>query len=110
MDKQAHEDAIKAARKNLQAAELAYEEWKSSPEQNVFESVEKAEAELDERFRDLASEECEGAHNCGADEYTQDFMVGGQKYRFTAEVEYNRHDKTYYYVEYFRTKVEKLED
>lgn len=110
MDKQAHEEAIKAARAALFAAESAYEEWKSAPEQNVFESVEKAEAALDDRFRDVAHEDCEGAGNCGADEYTQVFMVDGQKYLFTAEVEYNRHDKTYYYVEDFRTKVEKLED
>jgi len=54
-------------------------------------------------LRAKAREDCEGAYNwaynCGLDEYTQEFIVGSTKYLGTAKFEYNRHDKTYYYIE-----------
>ena len=47
----------------------------------------------------MAFEDCEGAGNCGMDKYTQEFIVGDMHYIATLTVEYNRHDKTYYYID-----------
>jgi hypothetical protein len=55
-----------------------------------------------------ARDACEGSYCFGDDEYTQDFYVGDDLYRATLTVEYNRHDKTYYYVDGDEFKTEKL--
>lgn len=47
----------------------------------------------------MADDDCEGSHNCGLDEYRQEYIVDNIKYVGILNVEYNRHDKTYYYVE-----------
>lgn len=54
---------------------------------------------VEEKLEDEARNDCEGAGNCGAEEYTQEFMVAGVVHVGTLKVEYNRHDKTYYYVD-----------
>lgn len=102
------EFAVQAARGALAGAELALAEFDSSPDNNVFATVGEAESKLEDRLRDQAFNDCEGAHNCGADEYKQEFIVDGKHYLFTASFEYDRHDKMYYYIdgeEYTTTEV-----
>ena len=90
---------IAAARKALADAEAALSAFIASPENNVFASLEEAEGVLEDRLLGEAHEACEGSYNCGADSYTQEFIVDGKHYIATLECEYNRHDKTYYYVD-----------
>lgn len=100
---------IKAAEVALENAKLALEEFESSIENNVFASLDEASWKLEDRLRDQARADCEGSHCCGAAKYWQEFMVDGVKYLGTLSVEYNRHDKTYYYIEcanFSHTKVE----
>jgi hypothetical protein len=92
--------AIKTAEASVVAAHAALDQFNAAPENNVFESVEIASDIIEERLRDMAHSDCEGSYNCGLDTYTQEFTVAGVGYVGTLKVEYNRHDKTYYYVEY----------
>lgn len=108
VNKKDHLDAISKAKSDLANAEAAYIAFQASPEQNVFASMEEAEGVLEDRLRDQAYEDCQGAYNCGADTYVQDFSVEGKSYRFTLTCEYNRHDKTYYYIEESSYKIEEI--
>ena len=56
----------------------------------------------------MASEDCEGSFNCGSPEYHRHFMLEGSNVVYVAvlDVEYNRHDKQYYYVEDSEFRVE----
>lgn len=99
MSKEALKAAIEEAKKNLAAAEQALEDFIALPQNNVFASLDDACAELEDRLRGQASQDCEGSYNCGADEYVQQFIVDEILYEGKLTVEYNRHDKTYYYVD-----------
>ncbi len=99
MAKESLQQSIDAARAQLAEAEAALAAFVAAPENNVFASLDEASAELEERLSGQAREDCEGAYNCGADEYSQEFIVDGVSYIATYRPEYNRHDKTYYYVE-----------
>lgn len=100
--------SVKTAQAALDAAKSALEAFESSPENHAYDSLDRAKEELYDYLRDKACEDCEGSYNCGSDEYEQEFSVSGERYLATLEVEYNRHDKTYYYVEEATLKVEKL--
>ena len=89
---------INAAKKALEAAQQAYDEFDQAAENNVFASLEDAES-LEEVLADRAFQDCQGAYNCGSPSYEQEFMVDGVAYVATLKCEYNRHDKTYYYLE-----------
>jgi hypothetical protein len=91
--------AVKAAETTLTEAQAALEAWDSLAENNVFATLDEALGAVEDKLRDKAREDCEGAYNCGLDEYTQEFIVGSTKYLGTAKFEYNRHDKTYYYID-----------
>lgn len=91
--------AVSAAEIALKDARAALEEWDSLAENNVFPTLDEALSTIEDKLRSQAHEDCEGAHNCGLDEYTQEFIVNGTKYLATAKFEYNRHDKTYYYID-----------
>lgn len=75
MSKEALKAAIEEAKKNLAAAEQALEDFIALPQNNVFASLDDACAELEDRLRGQASQDCEGSYNCGADEYVQQFIV-----------------------------------
>jgi hypothetical protein len=90
---------VAAARLVLDSANKALFDFERSPENNTFLTVANAESVLEDRLRDWAFEDCEGAGNCGLDKYTQEFIVGDMHYIATLTVEYNRHDKTYYYID-----------
>lgn len=98
MTREALKAAIKHAQERLNAAQAAYDDFDQAAENNVFESLEAAEA-LEDALSNRAFQDCEGAGNCGANVYEQEFMVGDVVYVATLECEYNRHDKTYYYLD-----------
>jgi len=102
------EQAVGAAREALALAEAALLNFDGLPENNVFPDMETAKGELEDRLSEQAFNDCEGAHNCGQDQYTQEFIVDGKHYMFTATFEYNRHDKMYYYIDGREFKVEAL--
>lgn len=91
--------AITSAQANLTLAQITLAAFEALAENNVFESLDKAAHKVEAMLESRAHQDCEGSHNCGADSYTQEFMVDGVKYIGTLTVEYNRHDKTYYYID-----------
>lgn len=109
MNKIELEAAVAAAKANLGAAEKELSDFLASPLNNVFESVEQASGELEDRLRDMANEDCEGAGNCGLEEYEQEFIVDGVHYIGKLSVEYDRHDKTYYYIDRARFTIEPVD-
>lgn len=100
---QVAEEQLKEAKVNLLVAE-------SLPENNVFGSLEEATDILYEILEDRAGKDCKGSYNCGKPQYTQLFYVDKTLYKAIANVEYNRHDKTYYYVDGFDFKIEKVQE
>lgn len=87
------------AKAALRAAVSNLAQFIALPENNIFETIERACDCLEDRLRDEAHEDCEGAGNCGATEYEQEFIVDGTNYLGKLSVSYNRHDKTYYYID-----------
>lgn len=69
------------------------------PENNQFDDYETACAKTHGKLLCQAEEDCEGSYNYGDHEYFQEFIVDGKHYMGKLSVEYNRHDKTYYYVD-----------
>lgn len=69
------------------------------PENNTFDDYQDACWIIEAKLSDMASNDCEGSHCYGADEYQQEFIVNGKHYLGKLAVQYNRHDKTYYYVD-----------
>lgn len=92
--------AVKEAEKALNVARNELLEWESLAEHNVFDDLDKAVYKIEARLYALANDDCEGSYNCGQEKYEQEFIVNGVRYLGTLECEYNRHDKTYYYVEH----------
>jgi hypothetical protein len=99
MIKQELQAAVKAAEMNLTAAKDALAAFEAQAENNVFETLPKALSAVEDKLLGQARQDCEGAYNCGADCYEQKFIVNGVGYVGTLTVEYNRHDKTYYYID-----------
>lgn len=99
MSKAELKQAVKNARANLALAEAAVEAWDDMPENNVFASLDEAESKVEDALLGRARNDCEGSYSGGADTYTRGFIVGGVTYIGTLSVEYDRHDKTYYYVD-----------
>ena len=97
--KQELELSVANAKAELATAEAALQAFNDAPENNRFDHLQVALDTIEDDLRSQAFEDCEGAYNCGADSYSKDFYVGDTLYRGTAEFEYNRHDKTYYYIE-----------
>ena len=83
----------------LAQAEHALEVFIAQPENNVFDDMDTAEDAMYTVLEGRADEDCEGSHNRGQEKYTQLFMVGDKTYEAVMTLEYNRHDKTYYYVD-----------
>lgn len=99
MSKEELQKAVAVAKQDLMTAELALATFIASPENNVFATLDDAASSLEERLRKQAHEDCEGSGNCGAEEYEQEFIVDGIHYDGKLSVEYDRHDKTYYYID-----------
>lgn len=77
-------------------------EFDSRAENNVFADMQTAKRKMTDKLRRMASDDCEGAYNIGAEKYEANFTVDGVVYVGTLDVEYNRHDKTYYYVDGYK--------
>lgn len=92
-------NTIADLQKQIDAANAEYYALSISVDNNVYANLEFALAAMEEMMRNEAHEDCEGSYNCGAGEYTRDFKVDDVIYTATLKVEYNRHDKTYYYVD-----------
>lgn len=90
--------AVNEAKQALAGAESDLADFQERPENNVYASLDDA-YELEDVLRGLAAQDCEGAYSVGDDEYSREFMVGDRVYVATLKCEYNRHDKTYYYIE-----------
>lgn len=99
MTKTELEQAVKAAKNDLLNAENALTAFIALPENNVFASLDDAAGELEDRLMDIATNDCEGRGNHGQEVYEQEFIVDGVHYLGKLKCEYNRHDKTFYYVE-----------
>lgn len=97
--KQELELSVANAKSALATAEAALQAFNDAPENNRFDNLDDALAQIEDDLRILAYDDCQGAYNCGADSYSKEFYVGETLYRGTAEFEYNRHDKTYYYID-----------
>lgn len=85
----------------LETAKAALIAYDSSADNNVFTSHEEAQDELTDSMREEAGDDCEGAYNCGCEYYEREYKLEGDDTVYIArlDVEYNRHDKTYYYVD-----------
>lgn len=96
-------EAIKAnlelAKKLVESLEGMLETLEADPSMHVFEYYDDAISTMEEMLIEKAREDCEGSYNCGDEIYTQQFYVKDYLYEAKLEVEYNRHDKTYYYID-----------
>lgn len=68
-----------------------------------FNSLEEATDRINEIHFKEAGSDCEGAYNVGNDKYTTVAQVGNKYYEFTTKFGYNRHDKTYYYIDNYES-------
>ena len=91
--------AVKDASEKLEKAKSELLAFEASAENNRFDDADNAREVIEDKLRSYADADCEGAYNCGEETYTQRYYVGEVMYLCTAEFEYNRHDKTYYYVD-----------
>lgn len=64
-----------------------------------YETMDEALCEINDHHFNQAHEDCEGSYNCGSPQYETIAFVGDKHYIFTTPFEYNRHDKTYYYID-----------
>lgn len=90
---------IKQAEIALSTAQIALADFLSLPENNKFTDLDDAVETIENQLRDKARNDCEGSYNCGFDTYNQLFMVNEDTYLGVLTCEYNRHAKTYYYLE-----------
>jgi hypothetical protein len=98
--------AVEEARAALAKAEAELEAFLRSPERFRYEDLDEA-YELEWDLLERAGEDCEGSYNVGHDEYRQEFYIGDKKYvAILFKIEYNRHDKRYYYVDGHKFRIE----
>lgn len=104
-------NAVTQAQTELESAISELDAFVDGPENNRFADVDTARAELEDRFRSRAYAECEDSYNCGQPQYTQEFTTDdGKSWLFVMDVEYNRHDKTYYYVDGVSISIKEASD
>ena len=87
------------AKKAVAAARVDLALYNALAENNVYDNLEEANEWVRGQLYTMADEACEGAFNRGERAYEQEFIVDGVKYIGTLEVEYGRHDKTYYFID-----------
>lgn len=92
-------DNIADIERKLAEARATLAAFDALPENNTFDDYKYACNFIEGTLEQQASNDCEGSHCYGADVYEQEFIVNGKHYLGKLEVEYNRHDKTYYYVD-----------
>jgi len=99
MRKQDLIDTVQEAKTALEKAETELAAFDMLAENNVFADRGYANSAIEDILLGRAFDDCEGSGNCGLDEYQQEFIVDGCIYVGKLTVEYNRHDKTYYYID-----------
>ena len=102
-------ELVKKLKQDVKEAEQVYNGLFYHPKNNKFTDQQLAEATINVMLEDLASSDCEGSYNCRSPQYTQQFYVNDVLYEGVLDVEYNRHDKTYYYIENSDFTVRKVE-
>lgn len=93
------EEAVSAAQCLLDRANFALWEFEHLPINNQFDDYDRACDWIENMLRNQASDDCEGSNVCGNPTYDQEFIVNGQHHVGTLTVEYDRHDKRYYYID-----------
>lgn len=88
-----------AAEKVWLEAKQKLNDFKCKLELHTYDSIGQAIKAVEKFLLKQANEDCEIAGDQGAEEYTQQFVVQGFLYEGKLVVEYNRHDKKYYYVD-----------
>lgn len=100
-----------AAIKVLRSQLSEYEQQKAKFSDHIFTRIftdrATAEMEMDDLLRNEAGDAC-GDGCLGMDKYTARCIVGETVWEATARVEYGRHDKRYYYVDFFTMTFEEL--
>ena len=101
MDKAQIAAEIATHQKAIATLEQSLVDFDSLIENNQYDSHRAAEKFIEGRFSNIASNQCEGSYNCGDDQFQQRYQLTGNPNVFEATVkfEYNRHDKTYYYID-----------
>ena len=101
MDKKQIAADIATHQKAIAVLEQSLDDFDSLLENNQYADHEYAQESITERFHSIAHEQCQGAYNCGDPIFKQQFQIDGNPNMFEASVEfeYNRHDKTYYYID-----------
>lgn len=90
---------VDTATQQLVAAKLALERFRSTIDYHTYDTLDEALSSLEDLLYNKANADCEGSYNFGDESYTQEFRVDGVDYVATMTFEYNRHDKTYYYID-----------
>ena len=90
--------AVQAAADALNLAKRTLAEFNALAENNAYPTLDLAVCHVEAKLQQQARDDCEGSYNVGCETYVQEFMVGGIAYEGVLECEYNRHDKTYYYL------------
>ena len=98
---------IKKIELELYAAQQSLAEFDSKAENNSFDSLDEGSSNIEATLENRAHENC-GDGYCGDNRITQEFIVGDKKYLGVMIVEYNRHDKRYYYVDELSFRVEEI--
>ena len=101
MDKKQIAASIAEHHKAIAALEQSLIDFDSLIENNQYADHGGAEDSITDRFDGIARTQCEGAGNCGLPMFKQRYQIAGNPNTFEATVkfEYNRHDKTYYYID-----------
>jgi len=95
------QNELEVLNKREQDLKILIEELEQASCNWVFETHEDAEDCIQNYYEDLASNACEGSYSYGNDEYNQCYtlVTSDVVYIGTLSVEYNRHDKQYYYID-----------
>lgn len=104
------QEAIKTLQKYVGQLEQRLAEIEGDINNHIYPDLDTAMGNLEGLFDSWANNDCEGSHCCGSPEYTQEFIVDDVKYMGIGLYEYNRHDKTYYYIDGSSFKYVLLED
>jgi len=96
------------AEKHLEQCKQTLENLQAYPENHIYLDRETAESFIFEHLENKAYADCAGSYKRGSDEYRQEFIVDGVHYVGILTCEYNRHDKTYYYLDDSDFRVESI--
>lgn len=97
---------VATALEALQLANQELEAFEQMPENFSYATLDDAE-DLRDILRRRAHADCEMAGESGMEEYEQLCFIDGVLHKAVLTVEYDRHDKTYYYVDRVSLKITK---